>query len=308
MLHSIIICLTSERCVREAVGAVARLMLCGFDSQVLHCEGNALPMLPEALRQEETLLLVDDPQLAETLTAQGWYVSGLQPVDCNDPFPGVQVVFSEIDEVDPDSFVKAYERMAGLPWHILTTERCIIRETTMEDLDSFYQIYADPAMTRYMEGLYEDPEDERRYLRDYIDKVYAFLGFGIWTVTLRQDGTVIGRAGYSIREGFEHLELGFLIGTPWQRQGYDLEVCRAILDYGRDVLALDQVETFVKEGNEVSLRLCERLGFRAVGEAELVENLYGDTYSGDMKRVGAEEARCGRYIRMTLRMTASAGK
>ena len=204
MLHSIIMCLAGEQCMREAVRAALKLTAAGYDSRVLPCSdqaGGVLALTGElsgTAQPEQTLLLADDPEVAAALLSDGWYVSGLQPVGSDAPFPGVGIIFCEIDEVEPDSFVKAWQRQAGLPWHIMTTRRCLIRETTMEDLDSFYEIYSEPSMTRYMEGLYADPEDERRYLKDYIDKVYSLLGFGIWTVALRDSGTVIGRAGFSI--------------------------------------------------------------------------------------------------------------
>ena len=64
----------------------------------------------------------------------------------------------------------------------------MIRETVPGDVDAFYQIYSHPAITEYMEGLYPDVEEERQYVRDYIEKVYTFFGFGVWTVVERESG------------------------------------------------------------------------------------------------------------------------
>ena len=72
-------------------------------------------------------------------------------------------------------------------------------------------------------------------------------------------------AGFSYREGFEEPEIGFMIGVPWQRRGYAEEVCRAILDYGRDVLGFGTVQAFVRTGNEASMKLCEKLGLYNAG-------------------------------------------
>ena len=80
-----------------------------------------------------------------------------------------------------------------------------------------------------MEGLYPDREQEREYIRQYIEKIYTFYEFGVWTVVERESGAVIGRAGFSYREGYNEPELGFIIGVPWQHRGYAEEVGRGIL-------------------------------------------------------------------------------
>lgn len=175
----------------------------------------------------------------------------------------------EPGELDAAYLDKVYRRYRRIPWEILKTERCVIRETTPEDVETFYEIYKEPSITRYTDGLYPETEREKQYIYDYIDKVYGFYGFGIWTVIKRDSGEVIGRAGLSCREGFEEPEIGFIIGVPWQRQGYAEEICRAILDYGREELEFTQVQAFVRPENTASLGLCRKLGMEKVGEVWL---------------------------------------
>lgn len=180
---------------------------------------------------------------------------------------------SSIEEIGYETIDMAYRRLAGLPWEILTTNRCIIRETIMEDVDSFYQIYAEPEITKYMENLYADRDEEIVYIRNYREKVYSFYGFGMWTV-LTKDGTVIGRAGISWREGFDYPELGFLIGVPWQRQGYAYEVCSAILSYARKELGMAKIQALVMQGNNKSENLCRKLGFQYMGQTVVGGQIY----------------------------------
>lgn len=244
------------------------------------------------------LVLTDSAALAKELTEKGYYCVGfLHGGNKGESFPGLKYIFTDIEELDIDSFVKVYQRYAGEPWEVLETERLLIRETTVEDVDEFYKIYSDPEMTRFMEGLFENPEDEKRYQKDYIDKVYGLMGFGVWTLVRKKDGRVIGRAGYSVRNGFDEAELGFLVGKEFQRQGYCMEALRAILDYGRDVLMFDKVQTLVKAENEVSIHICEKLGFKKIGEVDVEENIYGDEYKND-KRVSIGGAQFGKYVRM----------
>ena len=130
----------------------------------------------------------------------------------------------------------------------------------MEDVDSFLSIYSDPAITRYTEALYPR-EEEIAYTRDYIRNMYEFYGFGIWTVIERSTGVIIGRAGLTMREGYEDPELGYVIGTPWQNLGYATEALRAILTYAKEELCLDTIRALVKPDNKKSRHLLEKLGF-----------------------------------------------
>lgn len=176
--------------------------------------------------------------------------------------------------IEEDYWEKVYRRLKGLPWDILETRRCLIRETVPEDVEDFYQIYSNPAITEFTEGLYPDKEQEKEYIREYIKRVYTYYEFGVWTVVEKESGDVIGRAGFSCREGYDEPELGFIIGVPWQRRGYAEEVCRGILLYGWECLEFDRVQALVEVENAASLKLCDKLGFHAVEELTMKDRQY----------------------------------
>nr|WP_296463604.1 GNAT family N-acetyltransferase [uncultured Acetatifactor sp.] len=230
------------------------------------------------------LYLTDDAGTARGLREAGEAVLiYLHPGNRDQDFSGFLFAVEDPEELEPEYIERAYRRLKGLPWNILRTARCLIRETIPEDVESFYQIYSHPAITEYMEGLYPEVEEERQYVRDYIEKVYTFFGFGVWTVIERETGAVIGRAGFSYREGFDEPELGFIIGVPWQRRGYAEEVCRAVLAYGWSALEFRQVQALVEPENIPSVRLCEKLGFRKdenvnVGEKEYYRFIVSNPY------------------------------
>jgi len=83
-----------------------------------------------------------------------------------------------------------YERHFNIPWTILETERCIVRELELSDLDDLFSMYAEPGMTDYMEGLYEY-EEELEYQKAYIENMYRFYGYGMWLPFLKKNGTLI---------------------------------------------------------------------------------------------------------------------
>lgn len=241
------------------------------DAQTIQMNSGALPC---DNTEEETLYITDSESTYHVLRQQGKYVLPYRhEANCDADFAGALYVIEQIEEVGYETIDMAYRRLAGLPWEIMTTKRCIIRETTEEDVDSFYLIYAEEEITKYMENLYANRDEEIAYTRDYRDKVYGFYGYGMWTV-LTKEGTVIGRAGISWREGFDLPELGFVIGVPWQRQGYAYEVCSAILSYAREELGMTQIQALVMLGNAKSEALCRKLGFQYTEEIIVGGQLY----------------------------------
>ena len=194
---------------------------------------NILEEIRDNDRESETLYVTDSSRKAREHLQQGEPVMALLTAENQgEGFVGVKYLSMHLTEISADYLDKVYRRYAGIPWDILETERCFLRETTESDVDAFYEIYADPSITAYMENLYPDREQELAYTRDYIKNVYELYGHGVWTVCLKETGQVIGRAGLSFREGFEDAELGFVIGVTWQGRGIATEVCRAVLEFG----------------------------------------------------------------------------
>ncbi len=212
--------------------------------------------------KENTLFVTDEEETLQALKQNGYYaIALLHGGNKEQDLSAALYAITDIEELTFDSFAMAYMRLSGKPWTIMETKRCVIREMTVEDVDAFYQIYKEPSITFYMEDLFEEPEEEREYTREYIKKIYSFYGYGLWSIVGKESETVIGRAGISWREGFDIPELGFVIAVPYQHKGYAYEVCRAILDYGKEELGFDKVQALIKKNNEASIGLCTRLGF-----------------------------------------------
>ncbi len=185
-----------------------------------------------------------------------------------------------MEEVDITFLRRVYERHHRLPWTILETERCVVKEFSMEYLDDLFELYAGEGITDYMEPLY-DYEKEKEYQQAYIENMYRFFGYGMWIICEKETGKLVGRAGIESREELGgELELGYVIGAPYQNRGYATEVCLAILDYAKTRLKIPRIYCLIEEGNDVSLHLAQKLGFAPVGVMELGGKL--------MKKFGLE--------------------
>ena len=234
-----------------------RLVESGIDCKALLSEEMAepgmgcLPLLPvEAARrsgpetEQGVLFLTDDPEVYAALAAtvpadsdvpqsdampaapemsaccQPPVLVYLHPGNRDADFGDARYALEEPEDLEPEYLERVYRRCHNLPWEILGTKRCWLRETVEEDVDSFWKMYQEAELTRYTEGLYPSPQAERKYIREYRRLVYCFYEFGVWTVLDRRSGAVVGRAGLSVREGYDLPELGFVIGmvVGWRRR------------------------------------------------------------------------------------------
>lgn len=193
-----------------------------------------------------------------------------------DTFLHAEMVVEGFEEVDMTFLQRVYERHFNIPWTILETKRCIVRELELSDLDALFSMYAEPGMTDYMEGLYEY-EEELEYQKAYIENMYRFYGYGMWLVFEKKTGTLIGRAGVEHREELNgDMELGYAIRTSFQHQGYAYEVCQAIMQYAREVLQVHLLHCLIQKENALSEKLAIKLGFSYCGDRKIDGALMSD--------------------------------
>lgn len=172
-----------------------------------------------------TICLTTSPDMAKQMQGLGIAVLGFQAEE--DEMMQANYVVLSLEQVTYRDFVRVFERYHGIPWQILETKRCRLREFCMDDLDDLFALYAKPHVTDFIEPLYEY-EQERLYEETYIERIYGFYGFGMWLVFEKDSGKLIGRAGLEYREPCREgeAELGYLITPEHWRKGYATEVVR----------------------------------------------------------------------------------
>lgn len=220
-------------------------------------------------------LITDNRNALEWAVRHGIGVSvylgeGIIPSD----FKEALYCIESIKDMSDRNLNRMYERHANIPWEILETERCILREITLEDVDRLYEIYSDEETRLYIEDLYENKDDEIEFTRNYINNQYRFYEYGLWVVVLKETGEIIGRAGVFDREDQEQRELGFMFERKQWGKGIAFEVLCGILTYAKEELGLDDILVHTLNENIRAKRLIEKLGFTYQEKNEIDGKIY----------------------------------
>ena len=102
-------------------------------------------------------------------------IAYMNPEIPNQTYSGVEMLVEGFEEVDVDFLEKMYQRHHRIPWKILETERCIIRELALSDLDDLFELYGEGEIDKYTDPLYPY-EEEKEYQRAYIEYCYTLPG------------------------------------------------------------------------------------------------------------------------------------
>lgn len=231
-------------------------------ARLVGIETNILGDVGKEYSGQGTLYITDSPIVLQMLIDKGcpvllYYHEGNR----HKIFSMARYAMEDPYDLSVDYLERVYRRCVGLPWEILETKRCLLRESRIEDREAFKRIYMEPSSTRYMEDANKDCVWDKDYLQSYIKQAYSYFEFGIWTIVLKDTKEVIGRAGISMKDGWEEPWLGYVIGKPWQRQGLACEVCREILGYVKEEYEFKTIYACIHEENEASIGLATKLGF-----------------------------------------------
>ena len=156
-------------------------------------------------------------------------------------------------------------QMSGNVPNIITeTPRLVIRQLSLDDLDSLYSIYDSWGPVQGVEPLSPNRDEEREKLESYIHFMYGFYGLGLWAVVDKESGRMIGRCGaWPSQVGDDWLpELGYVIQKDFCRQGMALEAMEAIVAYIRKEKEFTCAAARIHKENKVSLRLAQKLGMK----------------------------------------------
>lgn len=258
-----------KECLPEAAEAVRTFKGYGFEADLWVVEGGEELPAPE----HDALYIADSERLLRQLQDLGAAFCGYSHSgNTSQSLKRADYILMEPQWVDRDSLIKIWQRQRHLPWTILETARCEVREFVPEDLEAIRALYDEEAV-RFLEAPSEDTEKERKILEAYIGKVYRLCGYGHWAVLSRQTGELVGRIGFSFPNNSApgpapDASFGYLVRKDWRGKGIAREVCAALIEYGFSQLGFERIGADTALSNTASDKILRSFGFREVARRE----------------------------------------
>ena len=146
---------------------------------------------------------------------------------------------------------------------VLETERLILRWLSPEDAEFILQLVNEPSWLRFIgdKGV-RTTNDARAYILKGPVEMYSRLGFGLYLVGLKKEGSSIGICGLIKRDSLKDVDLGFAFLPAYWGNGFAYEAASAVMAYAEKVLGLKRVLAITSLDNDRSIKLLEKLGLR----------------------------------------------
>lgn len=146
---------------------------------------------------------------------------------------------------------------------IIETERLLLREFSLEkDINDYANIMGEDDVGKWLpKGRGYTKEETIKFInfiKDHWDK----FGFGIWAVTDKATGSLLGHCGLNYIESLKEVEVLYAFGLQGRGKGYCTEAAKASLEFAINNPNIDHIIALAKLDNTPSRRVMEKLGLK----------------------------------------------
>ena len=144
-----------------------------------------------------------------------------------------------------------------------TTSRLILKPTDINDSSFLLELLNTPKWLAYIGDRHiKTGKDATTYIENNILPQYDKLGYGNYTVILKESKLKIGSCGLYNRQGIDGLDIGFAFLPQYEKQGYAFESANALKEAAFTVFGIAKLNAITTRQNKSSQQLLERLGLR----------------------------------------------
>ncbi|MGF0536362.1 GNAT family N-acetyltransferase [Agrobacterium sp. ES01] len=159
----------------------------------------------------------------------------------------------------------------------ILTPRLLMRAHRASDFDAVATMWADDDVVRHITGKPSTPTESWARLIRYIGH-WPALGFGGWALEDRQTGAYLGAVGFAdykriITPSISGIpEAGWVLAPHAHGRGLAHEALSASLQWADRHFVEDRIVAIISPEHERSIRLAEKCGFVAMGNAMLADD------------------------------------
>jgi len=157
----------------------------------------------------------------------------------------------------------------------IETERLVLRPFTMDDLDEFALICADPQVMRFIgDGKPVSKEIVKDRMQSWINE-FEECGYGLMALILKENNKLLGFCGFlhQIVDEESYIELGYRLETAFWGRGIATEAAMAVRDYALNQLKFTSLISIIHVDNEASKKVAQKIGMRLMKKTTFKGNL-----------------------------------
>lgn len=159
--------------------------------------------------------------------------------------------------------------MNNITFHI-ETERLILRELRIADLDSMFELDSDPEVHKYLGNKPVKTKEESKKILESVLNQYQERGIGRWAVIEKSSGEFTGWSGlrlnteYNMNGFTNYYDIGYRLIKRYWGKGYATETGKAAVDYAFNILKLPKLYATTEIGNQASHNALLKIGLTYV--------------------------------------------
>lgn len=154
----------------------------------------------------------------------------------------------------------------------LETPRLILRPLIAEDVDWLADLFTDPEVNRFLQDDACPPEKARRTAEAVVYLDLKRCWFGCWAIQDKATGNVHGWTELSKLRPWsgpsDEIALSYVLRRASWGRGIATEAAGRLLRHAFEAQQLERVMAVIMAGNTASKRVLEKLGMRAIQDAE----------------------------------------
>lgn len=156
---------------------------------------------------------------------------------------------------------------------LLETDRLSLRQLSADDAEFILDLVNQPSFVKNIgdKGV-RTKADAVAYIQNGPVASYKRFGFGLNLVELKGSEIPIGICGLLKRDSLPDVDIGFAFLPAFWSRGYAVESAAAVMDHGRDVLGIGRIVAITAPGNQGSIKVLEKIGFKFEGMIRLSES------------------------------------
>lgn len=147
-----------------------------------------------------------------------------------------------------------------------------VRQMVEHDFPEYLQLEKNPEVMRYITGRGRTTEEARkRFDRQRLDYLME-PGFGVWIVCRKNNDEIAGTVNLNYIPGTDIRQIGYKLTPAAQGKGFASELAIGLLNYGFNVLGLNELSAICHPDNIASEKVMQKAGMESVGKGWFYES------------------------------------